>query len=108
MGMILEFYAVSPEEARSGDARELGVLVGSISINSAAASALLAPLGAGPLARLDFASTGPTGALFEASELHELVAWSKTEAIDPEMSNAVLDAVEEATGQQASLWIGTA
>ena len=106
--MILECYAVPSDLPAIGDVRSDGILVASVSISSAAVNVMLPPLATGPLAILDLAVPGPTGVLIPSYEIDNLPAWLASADIDPDIANAIEDAVEEVGARQTALWIGFA
>ena len=108
MGMILECHALPAHASVPGDARALGWLSASVSINSAAAQSSLVPLVDGPLAGIDLAGGGPAGVRFELSELSDLLASLAAAGVGADIYNAIADAVEESQFRQSALWIGFA
>jgi hypothetical protein len=108
MGLILECYAIPVDASSDDEMRVPGRLIGSASINSAAAEALLAPLVDGPLAGLDLAAQGATGIRFHLHELPGLKASLSTAGVDADIANVIADAIDEAMDRQSSLWIGLA
>jgi hypothetical protein len=107
MGLILECHALS-DDAADGDPRVLGTLLGSVSINSAAAQSLLAPLVNGPLAGIDLGATGSAGVRFDLHQLPGLAVQMSAAGVDAGIATAIADAVDEAIARQSGLWIGVA
>lgn len=108
MGLILECHALPPDADALDDPRTSGLLLTSVSINSAAVESMLAPLVNGPLAGIDLTADGPVGVRVEPGALAALKARMHAAAVDADIRNALSDGADEALARQSALWIGLA
>jgi hypothetical protein len=116
MGMIIELYSLDPqlitsEETTQTEAesiRQIGTLVGSVSINSVAVGETCQWMLQSPLAPLvDIQAGGSTTMLVQTSDIAALVEQiNKTESpSDAAVTNAVSDAAEEVLWREQMLGI---